>query len=314
MIEDRFPVLGRHGFHEIAYTEWGNPANPHVVMCVHGLTRNSRDFDVLARSLQRQCRVVCMDVVGRGCSDWLEHKGDYTFRQYQSDAAALIARVTNPRAQSMPAQLLQALTPGSTAGVDWVGTSMGGLIGMLIAAQPGSPIRRLVLNDVGPFIPWAALMHLKSNLAAVRGFASLAEVETWLRVACAQWGPITDAQWRHLAEHSVVQVKDGSYVLACDPAVGVATAWGWSPDAKLGNRNLLGMELWSVWDEVRCPTLVLRGADSEILTRDTASRMQERANVRVVELPRIGHAPSLMTDDQIALVQEFLTRADERPR
>ena len=311
MIEDHFSSLGPHGFHRIAYTEWGNAANPHIVMCVHGLTRNSRDFDVLAQSLQRRCRVVCMDVAGRGRSEWLERKEDYTFRQYQTDAAALIARVTNPRAQSGPAQWLQALKQSPDA-VDWIGTWMGGLIGMLLAAQPHSPIRRLVLNDVGPFIPWAALLRLKSNLAAPKRFASLAEVEDTLRMACAQWGVLSDEQWQHLAEHSVERTDDGTYRLACDPAVGVATAWGWSADSKLGNRNLIGMELWSVWQAVRCPTLVLRGVDSEVLTADTIARMQERGpRTKVVELPGIGHAPSLMAADQIAVIQDFLTEEDE---
>ena len=312
MIEDDFPSLGPHGFHLIAYTEWGNAANAHIVMCVHGLTRNSRDFDFLAQSLQRRCRVVCMDVAGRGRSEWLPHKGDYTFRQYQTDAAALIARVTNPRAQSAPAQWLQALKQTANPAVDWIGTSMGGLIGMLLAAQPRSPIRRLVLNDVGPFIPWAALMRIKSNLAMPKSFASLAEVESMLRQACAQWGTLSDEQWRHLSEHSVQRSEDGSYILACDPAVGVATAWGWSPEAKLGNRSLLGMELWSVWQAVQCPTLVIRGADSEVLTPDTVARMQERGpRTTVVELPGIGHAPSLMAVDQIALVHDFLTGDEE---
>jgi pimeloyl-ACP methyl ester carboxylesterase len=309
MIEDHFLGLGPHGFHRIAYTEWGSAANAHIVMCVHGLTRNSRDFDALAQALQRRCRVVCMDVAGRGRSDWLKNKADYTFRQYQTDAAALIARVTNPRAQSAPAQWLQAWKETPDAAVDWVGTSMGGLIGMLLAAQPHSPIRRLVLNDVGPFIPWAALMRLKGNLAAPKRFASLAAVEAMLRQACAQWGPLSDEQWRHLAEHSVQPADDG-FVLACDPAVGHATAWGWSPDSKLGNRNLVGMELWSVWQAVQCPTLVLRGAESEVLTADTVARMRERPRTTVVKLPRIGHAPSLMAPDQIALVQEFLTGDD----
>jgi pimeloyl-ACP methyl ester carboxylesterase len=308
MIEDQFLSLGPHGFHRVAYTEWGSAANNHLVICVHGLTRNSRDFDVLAQTLQRRCRVVCMDVVGRGRSEWLKHKGDYTFRQYQTDAAALISRVTNPRAQSAPAQWLQAFKPTASAAVDWIGTSMGGLLGMLLASQPHSPIRRLVLNDVGPFVPWAALMRLKSNFATPKRFASLADVESMLRQACAQWGPITDEQWRHLAEHSVQQTDDGQFIVACDPAVAIATAWGWSRDSKLGNRGLLGMELWSVWEAVRCPTLVLRGTESEVLTADTVARMQGSGPpARIVELPGIGHAPSLMTMEQIAMVQAFLT-------
>src|SRR5262249_5537486 len=237
MIEDQFLSLGPHGFHRVAYTDWGNAASAHIVLCAHGLTRNGRDFDWLAQRLQRHCRVACMDVAGRGRSEWLVHKADYPLRQYQTDAAALIARVANGRAQWGVTQWPPALKPAVNGRVDWVGTSMGGLIGMLLAAQPQSPIRRLVLNDVGPFIPWAALLQLKSNLAAPKRFASLAEVAHMLREACAQWGPMTETQWHHLLEHSVDRADDGTYVLACDPAVGVATAWGWSPEAKLGNRG-----------------------------------------------------------------------------
>jgi len=148
---NHFLALGPHGFHRVAYTEWGNADGLHLVVCVHGLTRNSRDFDELAASLaDRGCRVACMDVVGRGESDWLEHKQDYGFSQYLSDAAALLARLTAP-----PARLSPAPAPGGERGtrIDWVGTSMGGLIGMMLAARRDSPIRRLVLNDVGPMVP-----------------------------------------------------------------------------------------------------------------------------------------------------------------
>jgi pimeloyl-ACP methyl ester carboxylesterase len=307
MIENRFASLGPHGFHRIAYTEWGSPANPHAVVCVHGLTRNARDFDYLARALEKQHRVLCMDVAGRGRSDWLENKDDYTFRQYQIDAAALIARATNRTANPLLPRWLQADRGTGEDTVDWVGTSMGGLVGMLLAAQPRSPLRRLVLNDVGPFIPWAALIRLKGHLASRWQFATFADLESALRQACAEWGPLTDEQWRHLAVHSAQQLEDGSWRYACDPAVGVASAWGWSAESKLGNRNLLGIELWSTWEAIRCPVLVLRGADSQILQPDTVRRMLSSGPpARVVELPGIGHAPSLMAADQIRLVQEFL--------
>jgi pimeloyl-ACP methyl ester carboxylesterase len=309
MIESSFSSLDPHGFHEIAYTDWGNAANPRVVLCVHGLTRNSRDFDYLAGALQMQCRVVCMDVVGRGRSAWLEHKEDYTFRQYQIDAAALIARVTVPHGRSLLPRWARSAPEDVDGKVDWVGTSMGGLIGMLVAGQPGAPIRRLVLNDVGPFIPWPALIRLKGYLGSQTRYASLDEVELALRDACSQWGPITDEQWRQLAAHSARQLGDGSWQLACDPAVGVATAWGWNPDAKVGNRNLMGVEVWSAWEAIRCPTLILRGAESEVLQRATVERMLASGPpTEVVELPGIGHAPSLMKVDQIEIVREFLLR------
>ena len=308
MIESSFWSLDPHGFHRIAYTEWGAASNAHVALCAHGLTRNARDFDDLARGLQRHIRVVCMDVAGRGRSEWLEHKDDYTFRQYQVDAAALIARATNTREPSLLSRLTQTLSPADSEGrVDWVGTSMGGLIGMLVAAQPHSPIRRLVLNDVGPFIPWAALIRLKGNFANPTRFDSVDAVEHALRAACVQWGPLSDAQWRHMATHSAQQVDDGTYRLACDPAVGVATAWGWSADSKLGNRNMMGLELWSIWEAIRCPVLVLRGARSDVLESDTIRRMLASGPpTRVVELEGIGHAPSLMVADQIDIVRDFL--------
>ncbi len=308
MIESSFLSLGPHGFHRVAYTEWGSASNPHVVLCVHGLTRNGRDFDYLARALGKPCHVVCMDVVGRGRSDRLANRNDYTFRQYQTDAAALIARVTNARAHSVLPRWAQAAPLADMDGkVDWIGTFMGGLIGMLVAAQPNSPIRRLVLNDVGPFIPWGALIRLKGQFGKITRFGSLEEVERALRESCAEWGPLSDEQWRHLVLHSVQQLEDDSYQLACDPAVGVATAWGWAPDAKVGNRNMMGLELWSVWEKIRCPTLVLRGADSEVLQPDTIKRMVDSGPpTKVIELAGIGHAPSLMADDQIEQVVEFL--------
>ncbi len=188
MIESRFSSLNPHGFHQIAYGDWGNAANPHVVLCFHGLTRNGRDFDYLARTLQSHCRVVCPDVVGRGRSDWLKHKEDYTFRQYQIDAAALIARSTDSHGRSVLPRWARSAPTDADGKVDWVGTSMGGLIGMLVAGQPRAPIRRLVLNDIGPFIPWAALIRLKGYLGGQTRYASLDEVEKALRDACSQWG------------------------------------------------------------------------------------------------------------------------------
>jgi len=309
---NHFLALGPHGFHRVAYTEWGDPRGQHIVLCVHGLTRNSRDFDELAEHLAaRGCRVVCMDVVGRGDSDWLEHKEDYGFAQYLSDAAALLARVTAPPHRVSLLRRLQGASVGQR--IDWIGTSMGGLIGMMLAAKPDSPIRRLVLNDVGPLVPWGALVRLKlSTTGAGARFANLAEVERHLRETCASFGPLSDGQWRHLAAHGARRGENGEYSLAYDPAI-VGTMRGSNAGVEFGSDFLFGIDLWQIWDAVQCPTLVLRGAESDLLPASTARRMQERGpRVTLVEFPGIGHAPWLMSEAQIDPVQEFILTAEPR--
>lgn len=314
-----FLSLSPGGFHRIAYADWGKHSAAQVVVCVHGLSRNCRDFDYLARDLAHDCRVVCPDVVGRGDSEWLADKSDYSFSTYLSDAAALIARITAP-APPVHMGILRGSFRGSRksadgpAQIDWVGTSMGGLIGMLLAAKRGSPIRRLVLNDVGAFISWGSLYRLKGYVAGGGAFKSIDEVEAYLRDACAAFGPLTDEQWRHLAEHSVAAGEDGPhsarYHLRYDPAIGDSMRVS-SPDPELplGPNFLAGIDLWSTWAEVRCPTLVLRGAESDVLSRDTLERMRAlRPDTEVLELPGVGHAPALMSYDQIAAVREFLLR------
>jgi pimeloyl-ACP methyl ester carboxylesterase len=304
-----FPCLGPHGFHRIAYTAWGDRASPRRVLCMHGLTRNARDFDWLARALQRDSHVVCMDAAGRGASEWLEHKPDYTFRLYQADAAALIARITAPAGGHAGSGWFSGNRAAGDATVDWVGTSMGGLIGMLLAAQPHSPIRRLVLNDVGPFVSWSALMRFKSNLMMRSTYSTLEHAEAVLRQSLAGWGPLTEEQWAHLARHSIVPTEDGEYTFACDPRIADATAWGFSPDARVGTRNLLGLELWSVWANVRCPVLILRGKESQVLLPETAEQMRCRdACTELVEFDGVGHAPALMAPDQIDVVRRFLAK------
>jgi pimeloyl-ACP methyl ester carboxylesterase len=306
-----FHSLGPNGFHRVAYTEWGDPANPHVVICVHGLTRNRRDFDTLAAALADRRRVVCMDVVGRGASDWLEQKSNYGFPLYLSDAAALIARVTAPAPG--PRRLFQrrAARPGVSR-VDWVGTSMGGLIGMVLASKPLSPIQRLVLNDVGPLIPWQGLARLKKVHGVLpKRFASLTEAESCLRKVCAEFGPLSDAEWLETAEHSVLREKDGTYVLAYDPAILSGSGAGATAGLKFGADVLSGVDLWPMWDAVKCRTLALRGGESDLLLASTAEQMAKRGpKARVFEFAGVGHAPWLRSPEQIEVVREFLLAAE----
>ena len=297
-----FHALHNGGFHRIAYTEWGDPANPHVVVCVHGLARNSRDFDYLAGELASHCRVVCMDVVGRGDSDWLDNKSDYTFSTYTADGAAMIARASAPAEpgwfRSAPATKL-----------DWVGTSMGGMIGMFLAAKKNSPIRRLVLNDVGALIPWSALFRMKGYVGHGVRFPSLERVEANLREVCAPFGPLTDSQWRHLAEHGARRDEDGSFVMRYDPAIAQGMHGHVDAEFPMGPDVLRGIDLWNVWSKVSCPTLVLRGAESDVLRPATLREMKERKpDMESVEFPGVGHAPALMSADQVSAVKRFLLR------
>jgi len=312
MSQQYFLSLGPDGFHRLAYTDWGEPHNPHVVICVHGLSRNSRDFDRLAGALSADCRVVCPDVVGRGESDWLQDRFAYCFPTYLSDAAALVARVTIPPPQGLLADLRDRLRgrprDATAPELDWIGTSMGGLIGMLLAAKPGSPIRRLVLNDVGPFVPWAGLVRLKGHVGNESSFADLAEVERYFRHVCAEFGELDDDYWRQMAEHSSARREDGRYVLRHDPAISRGLPVHMDPELPIGPEFLRGIDLWNVWDAVKCPVLVLRGADSQVLPRDVVEEMQRRKpDLQVAEFAGVGHVPALATPDQIEVVRKFLS-------
>jgi len=270
--------LGPHGFHRIAYTEWGEPSAPRTLICVHGLTRNGRDFDRLAAALAERWHVICPDVAGRGRSDWLPVAG-YNNAQYLADMNALIARV-------------------GAKEVDWLGTSMGGLLGMQLAAQPNTPIRRLVVNDIGPYIPKAALERIADYVGQDPRFATLEELEAYLRRVHAPFGPMSDQDWRHLALQGYRRLEGGGFGLAYDPAIGQA----------FRANGLKDVDLWSVWDAIRCPVLVLHGAESDLLLSDTAAEMGRRGpRAKIVDIPGVGHAPALVAETMIALVRDWLS-------
>lgn len=278
MRERSFLSLGPNGFHRVVYREWGDAENEQTLICVHGLTRNGRDFDTLAAALSKDYRVVCPDVAGRGRSEWLPVKADYGYPLYCADMAALMAHL---RVES----------------VDWLGTSMGGLIGMLLAASPGTPLRRLIMNDIGALIPKAALERIASYVGGDPRFGSMAELDAYIREIYAPFGQLTEAQWHGLVESSARTTPEGTIGLSYDP--GIAEPFREGP--------LEDVDLWQAWDSVHCPVLVLRGADSDVLLADTAKEMQQRGpKAELVELPNVGHAPMLMSDDQIGTVRKWL--------
>lgn len=281
MTQKYLSCLGPQGFHRIAYTEWGAAAGKPTLVCAHGMTRNSHDFDALATAMEDRHRVVSMDVVGRGASDWLADCSGYGYAQYLPDAAALIARL-------------------DVEEVDWVGTSMGGLMGMMLAARPGSPIRKLVINDIGPFIPKTFLGRIRNYVGTDPHFADIGELEAYIRKIHGSFGPMSDEQWRHLAEHSARALEGGGYGLAYDPGIAKAA---FSPEGPSD------VEMWDIWEQVKCPVLVLRGAESDLLLPGTIERMKASGpGCEAVDIPGCGHAPSLTPADQIAIVRDWLAR------
>jgi pimeloyl-ACP methyl ester carboxylesterase len=271
------------GLHRIAYLEWGDPRNRDVLVCVHGLTRSARDFDDLARALCGRFRVVCPDIAGRGDSDRLADPMLYGIPQYVCDMVTLIARL-------------------DVETVNWLGTSMGGLIGMALAAQKGSPVNRMVLNDAGPVLARASLERIAAYVGMAPVFASIEKAEEYMRAISAPFGPHSDAQWRTLTETWARRNPDGSYVAHYDPRIAEPFR------AQMPDKDL---ELWPIYDAVRCPTLVLRGERSDLLARETSMQMAQRGpKAKVVEIAGVGHAPTLMHADQIAIVRDFLLEGE----
>jgi pimeloyl-ACP methyl ester carboxylesterase len=283
------------GQHRMAYWQWGHVSAPHLVVCVHGLSRQGRDFDVMAQALVARSagslRVVCPDVVGRGRSDWLSDPMGYQIPQYAADMLTLLAQ-------------LQQAAPITT--LDWIGTSMGGLIGMAICGQPGLPlpvpVRRLVLNDVGPVIEWSALSRIGEYVGKTGHFASIEAAADRMRVISESFGPHTPEQWLALSRPMLRALPQGGYTLHYDPALALPFR-AVTPESSAQGEAAL----WQLYDAITARTLLLRGRESDLITPDTAQRMGARGpRAQCVEFAGVGHAPTLVADGQVAVVADFL--------
>ena len=275
--------LSPAGLHYMAYKEWGDPHNPNVLICVHGVTRVSGDFDVMARDLAATYRVVCPDVVGRGRSSWLRDPQFYQLPQYVSDMVTLLAR-------------LDADT------VDWFGTSMGALIGMGMASLPGNSLRKLIINDVGPTLNPEALARIGSYIGQAVQFETFDEGMAYIRAISTTFGPHTDEEWKKLAGDVLRQDKDGKWIRHYD--LGLAVPFKAATPESTAQAQAM---LWHAYDAITCPTLLVRGEHSDLLTREVAQDMTRRGpRARLVEVPGVGHAPTFMHADQIAVAKNFL--------
>lgn len=279
----------------MAYWSWGDPTATQVVLCVHGLTRQGRDFDRLAQALvarsARPLRVVCPDVAGRGQSEWLPAGAMYQIPQYVSDMLALMGQLhlTAPMGQ-----------------LDWVGTSMGGLIGMVMAGQPGLPLpvalRRLVLNDVGPAISWSSVAYMQQYVGRYGQYKDLSEAAAAMRILSRGFGPVPDDVWLEMSSHMVRELPNGAVTLHYDPAIGEPVR-ALSAEAAQAGETVM----WSLYDQIQADTLLIRGAESDLLLPETAQAMTERGpRARLLEWPGIGHAPTLTAPDQVNALAGFL--------
>lgn len=266
----------------MAYREWGDPANPHVLLCVHGLTRSSQDFDTVAQKMAHRTKVVSVDIPGRGRSDWFSNPAHYAVPNYVAACVALVARLNAQK-------------------LDWLGTSMGGLIGMGYASLPNNPIRKLILNDVGPSLNLEALQRIGTYVGADVKFDTRAQAHQYIRAISAPFGPHTEEQWAHLCDTVLVE-KDGEFILHYDPSISAGFK-----DITAPVVQAMEAALWAAYDTIKTPTLLIRGENSDLLSPKTALEMTQRGpKARLIEVKGVGHAPTFMQDDQIQLVSDFL--------
>lgn len=288
----RLPCLDNRGLHRMAYWEWGEPTNPRVLVCAHGLSRQGRDFDTLARDLCGHYRVICPDVAGRGHSDVLADPMAYAIPTYVADMVSLIARLDVEQ-------------------VDWVGTSMGGLIGLGLASLPSASsglVRRLVLNDVGPTIEASALQRIGTYLGAPAHWHSEEEAAAALLTISQGFGPHTREQWLALTRPQLRpdDAAGSGFKPHYDPRIALPFR-AITPEMAAAGQAML----WQSYDRLRCPTLLLRGADSDLLSRATAQAMTERGpRARLHEFAGVGHAPMLVQEEQRQVVRDFLFAPD----
>ena len=281
------PCQNSTGLHRVAYWEWGDAANPRVLVCVHGLTRQGRDFDVLAAAMSDRYRVVCPDMAGRGASDRLPNPAEYVVPRYAADMVTVLARV-------------------NAATVHWVGTSMGGLIGMVVASLSSrSLVSRLVMNDVGPVLPPQAIARIGAYLGVPLRWDSIEQAADYLWSISKSFGPHSREQWMALTSPMLRPADDGGWRLHYDPAIAIPFKTSTPQSAAAFEASL-----WAAYDSVRCPTLLLRGADSDLLTLGHAQEMTQRGpRAQLHQFTGVGHAPTLIADDQVKRVREFLLAA-----
>ena len=280
---DSVQCMSPDGLHQMAYKDWGAADNPNVLICVHGVTRVSDDFDVLARELSSQFRVICPDIVGRGRSGWLRNPQNYQVPQYVSDIVTLIARVKPDN-------------------LSYLGTSMGGMIGMGLASLKDNPIRKLILNDIGPTLNVTALTRISQYISQPMRFVTYEEAANYIRAISLTFGEHTEEEWHKICKDVLRQDKDGMWIRHYDLSIGMPMQ-AITPELA----KAMQVMMWAAYDAITCPALLLRGMDSDLLVAETAAQMTKRGpKAKLVEFEKVGHAPTLVHANQISVIKDFL--------
>lgn len=282
--------LSPEGFHPLCYGEWGKQNEGSGVLCVHGLTRNKSDFSYLAESLKQDFHVTALDVVGRGESAYFQNPQYYSYQQYLSDIYTLVARLR-------------------WENIYWIGSSMGGLLGMIMASLPNSPVKALILNDIGPFIPKETAEKIRQYAGTKVNFSTLEEGKEFLKQRYGGFGIEHPEHWEHFFHHSLVKDQDGSYTLAYDPQVSnvIADQATSIPSLQDAAGNFL---FWHYWHHVKCPVLLIRGESSDVLPYSVIEKMQSMGpKFELVEIKNAGHAPALMEKEHIDIIHRWLLKS-----
>lgn len=292
MIDDYIWCYSAEGFHKVYYRQWGESKGDNVILCCHGVMRNLHDFDYIAKPLEDlgYC-VVCPDIVGRGQSDHFLDAKNYSYYQYILDITAILARVGAKK-------------------VDWLGTSMGGLIGMMVASQPNTIIRRLIVNDIGPIILASALERIKTYAGKEALFNNFEEACKQMRQNYAPFGIKKDEHWMHLFKHTLKELPDGRWTTFADSR---CMFQGLNP-----NRQEIDMPdidekgniiFWKYWEKVSCPVLLTYGAESDLVTSEVVEIMKQYPiQFKSYAIDGVGHAPTLMEEDQISIITDWLEK------
>ncbi len=258
--------------------EYGQKDSSRKMICVHGLTRNNHDFFHFASALQTDWHIACPDVVGRGGSSWFENTQNYSYQNYSQDMGSLISWMDSDS-------------------IDWVGTSMGGMLGMMLAARKNSPIRKLVLNDIGPFLAKECVARIRGYLGKAETFPDLDAAETYIRALYPGFGKLSPEHWREITEHSTRKTESGNYTMAYDPGIGDRTK----------NSEAQDVVMWDIWDKISCPIFVLRGETSDALLPETLAEMKRRRpDLEYLEIPGTGHVPPLIQTEYIQHIKKWL--------
>lgn len=266
--------------HKIAFVEW-NPSAKRTIICMHGLISNSRDFDYLAVKLASEFRVISLDMPGRGDSDWFDNKSLYQYPVYISDILALLKSL-------------------NITEVDWIGTSMGGVTGIALAAEYANLIKSLVLNDIGPEIPGKALAKMRKYIGMSPAFDNFAHAKRHLQMIYKNFGVVDDEHWDHLVNHTTYIDENKKYRLKYDPQI--------SETFKIDINNPQDVIFWDLWEKIKCPILLIHGTQSDILLQHTVDRMAASDNIEIYKMHDAGHAPALVDDEEIEHIYAWLRR------